>query len=350
MQIVMNLFLFAQLVQLLSTQFVCGENPNEVDSLDYWKSFAHFQKRYNKLYFSEEEIDKRFEIFKENVKTIIQHNLAKNNFTMAINRFTDLSPTEFKKSVVGAGILQTNSKSSPCSPYSYQSSKVQDSVDWRTAQVTWDLTGAVTPVKDQGQCGSCWSFSATGAMEGAWAISSYELVSLSEEQLVDCSKKNGNLGCNGGLMDNAFQYAMENGMCSESSYPYTSSAGSSGLCKPSCEPEVFISACADVEPSNQLALKEAVAFGPVSVAIEADQRIFQSYSSGVITSDSCGTSLDHGVLVVGYGTENGVDYWLVKNSWSADWGDQGYVKIGRSDSESDPGICGIAMQPSFPIV
>jgi C1A family cysteine protease len=187
-------------------------------------------------------------------------------------------------------------------------------------------------------------------MEGAWAIATNELVSLSEEQLVECSRSNGNLGCKGGLMDNAFQYAMDNGMCSEDSYPYTSSAGSAGLCKSSCDPQVTIHACSDVEPSNQLALKEAVAFGPVSIAIEADQRIFQSYSSGVITSDSCGTNLDHGVLIVGYGTENGVDYWLVKNSWSSDWGDQGYVKIERSDSKSDAGICGVAMQPSFPIV
>ena len=343
MQVVMKLFLFAQLVQLLSTQFVCGEIPNiEVDSLDYWKSFTHFQKRFNKYYSTEKEIDERFEIFKENVKTIMQHNLEKQNFTMAINRFTDLSATEFKKTVVGAGLLQTTA-TSPCDAYSFQNSKVPDSIDWRTQN-------AVTPVKDQGQCGSCWSFSATGAMEGAWAISTSKLVSLSEEQLVECSRSNGNLGCKGGLMDNAFQYAMDNGMCSEESYPYTSSAGSSGLCKSSCDPQVTIHACSDVEPSNQLALKEAVAYGPVSIAIEADQRVFQSYSSGVITSDSCGTNLDHGVLIVGYGTESGVDYWLVKNSWSSDWGDQGYVKIERSDSKSDLGICGVAMQPSFPIV
>ena len=339
MQLVMNLFFFAQLVQLLSTHFVCGQVD---DSSDYWKSFMSFQKRFNKIYSSEKELIQRFDIFKENVKSIIQHNSEKHNFTMAINRFTDLSAIEFKKNVVGAGLLQT-SAASPCSSYSFQNSKVPDSVDWRA-------NNAVTPVKDQGQCGSCWSFSATGAMEGAWAVATGKLISLSEEQLVECSRSNGNLGCKGGLMDNAFQYVMDNGICSEDSYPYTSSTGSAGLCKSSCDPQVTIHSCADVEPSNQLSLKEAVAFGPVSVAIEADQRIFQSYSSGVITSDSCGTNLDHGVLIVGYGTESGIDYWLVKNSWSSSWGDEGYVKIERSDSKNDDGICGIAMQPSFPIV
>jgi C1A family cysteine protease len=111
-----------------------------------------------------------------------------------------------------------------------------------------------------------------------------------------------------------------------------------------------INGCQDVPPSNQLALKEAVAIGPVSIAIEADTRVFQLYSSGVITSTSCGTKLDHGVLIVGYGVENGIKYWLVKNSWSSSWGDNGYVKIQRSDSTNDAGICGVALQPSFPIV
>ena len=263
---------------------------------------------------------------------------------MGINQFTDLTPSEFEKDVIHRGFIGSIGSSlrgkSKCSQYSYQQIKVPSSIDWRTS-------GVVTPVKDQGQCGSCWSFSATGAMEGAWSIATGNLVSLSEEQLVDCSKRYGNLGCNGGLMDNAFQYAIDNGMCVESDYPYTASSGS---CQSTCDPEVTIADCADVPPDNQLALNEAVSFGPVSIAIEADQRIFQSYSSGVITSSTCGTDLDHGVLIVGYGTENGVDYWLVKNSWSTTWGDEGYVKIQRSDSTNDIGICGIAAQPSFPIV
>jgi C1A family cysteine protease len=136
-------------------------------------------------------------------------------------------------------------------------------------------------------------------------------------------------------------------MCAESAYPYTAKDGS---CH-SCNSVVKISSCQDVPPKNQIALKEAVAFvGPVSVAIEADTRTFQLYTSGVLTSSACGTNLDHGVLVVGYGEEANVEYWLVKNSWGTSWGDKGYVKIERSDSTKDAGICGIAMEPSFPVV
>jgi C1A family cysteine protease len=350
MQIILHFFLFGSLLMTTTSSplvFSSSALDENIDNIDFWKSFLSFQARFKKIYPSETELLERFEIFKENVISIFQHNLEKKeNYTMGINQFTDLTSQEFEKNVIHSGFIGSTSSlrgKSKCSQYSYQQIKVPSSIDWRTL-------GAVTPVKDQGQCGSCWSFSATGAMEGAWSITTGNLVSLSEEQLVDCSKRYGNLGCNGGLMDNAFQYATDNGMCVESDYPYTASTGSSGSCQSTCDPEVTVKDCADVPANNQLALKEAVSFGPVSIAIEADQRIFQSYSSGVITSSTCGTELDHGVLIVGYGTENGVDYWLVKNSWSTTWGDEGYVKIERSDSTNDIGICGIAAQPSFPIV
>ena len=156
-----------------------------------------------------------------------------------------------------------------------------------------------------------------------------DLVSLSEQQLVDCSagRPYGNHGCNGGLMDGAFEYAIENGMCTESSYAYTAKGGT---CH-SCDPVVSISSCVDVTPNNQQHLKEAVATGPVSVAIEADTRTFQMYTGGVITSSACGTKLDHGVLVVGYGELDNTPFWLVKNSWSTSWGDDGYVRIEEVD-------------------
>jgi len=349
MHIILQFFLIGSLLITTTPTVLSSPLDENIENIDFWKSFVSFQSRFKKIYPSETELQKRFQIFKENVITIFQHNLEKKeNYTMGINQYTDLTSTEFEKNVIHSGFMSATESSSlrgksKCSQYSYQQIKVPSSIDWRTS-------GAVTPVKDQGQCGSCWSFSATGAMEGAWSISTGNLVSLSEEQLVDCSKRYGNLGCNGGLMDNAFQYATDNGMCVESDYPYTASTGSSGSCQSTCDPEVTVKDCADVPANNQLALKEAVSFGPVSIAIEADQRIFQSYSSGVITSSTCGTELDHGVLIVGYGTENGVDYWLVKNSWSTTWGDEGYVKIERSDSTNDIGICGIAAQPSFPIV
>ena len=194
-------------------------------------------------------------------------------------------------------------------------------------------------------------------MEGALAKKTGKLQSLSEQQLVDCSSgmRYGNHGCNGGLMDNAFKYVVDNGLCSEEAYPYTS--GSEPHVKNSCISSkcssiINVVGCSDVTSNNQLALKQAVAlYGPVSVAIEADTSIFQSYSSGVVTDmDLCGQNLDHGVLVVGYGVENGLKYWLVKNSWGPSWGDGGYIKLGRSDSENDAGVCGVAKQASFPLV
>lgn len=296
-----------------------------------WTHFSNFRERFHRRYESLEELETRFSIFKQNLATIHSHNEL-HSFKLAVNQFADLTLEEFRARM-GLNRVQ----SYQCKPFSNVQYAVPDSIDWREK-------GAVTPVKDQGQCGSCWAFSATGAVEGAWAITTGNLVNLSEQQLVDCASgfQYGSHGCNGGQMDGAFKYAINYGQCGDN-YTYTAKSGS---CQ-KCEPVARITSCYDVKSGDQLALKEAVAQQPVSIAIDAGTSYFQFYSEGILGGIECGTNLDHGVLIVGYGT-NETDYWLVKNSWSTTWGENGYVRIARSSSSNDPGVCGIAMEASFP--
>lgn len=302
---------------------------------DYQKRFNTFTSHFNKQY-DENEYHLRYNIFKGNVDIIDEHNKGEHSWTMEVNEFADMPWHEFK------------SKHATYTPRNNLGIWVKDeTVDCSVfpTELDWVEKGAVTPIKNQGQCGSCWSFSTTGAVEGAWFVKTGDLVSLSEQQLVDCSRSFGNNGCNGGLMDYGFDYIIENGICPESDYPYTATDGTCNECKVS---PVSVSSFKDVAPNNENALQQAVFRQPVSVALEADQSLWQFYKEGVMDS-KCGTNLDHGVLVVGWGNRDGKDFWKVKNSWGPSWGEDGYILLSRN-LEDPRGQCGIAMQPSYPII
>merc|ERR1712178_227317 len=254
--------------------------------------------------------------FEDNVDFINAHNQRadEHGYAVGINQFADMSSKEFKE--VMLTYKAENKKVG--NVVVLDESATADSVDWVSK-------GAVTPVKNQGQCGSCWAFSTTGSVEGAYAIKTGSLKSFSEQELVSCAGSYGNQGCNGGLMDDGFKYIEAKGDVLEDTYPYT---GKTGTCTTSktTNPAVKITGYSDVKENNEAQLKAAVEKQPVSVAIEADQSGFQFYKSGVF-SGTCGTKLDHGVLVVGYGSDGGKAYWKVKNSWGPTWGQAGYIMM-----------------------
>jgi len=282
----------------------------------------------------EAEETHRYNVFKGWMDFVDSWDAEARGFTVGINKFCDLSSEEFVSLYNGVRIEKE-----------YVEPK-QSRVGGDT--VNWVNKGAVTGVKNQGQCGSCWSFSATGSMEGAKFLATGNLVSLSEQNLIDCSTSQGNQGCNGGLMDDAFQYVISNGgLDTEDSYPYTATGPNQCQYNPSNSAET-LSSFTDVSQGDEGALQTACDQQPVSVAIDASQPSFQTYSGGVYYEPNCSsTSLDHGVLVVGYGTDDasGSAYWLVKNSWGTDWGMNGYIEMSRNQNNN----CGIATAASYPV-
>ncbi|KAL3076197.1 hypothetical protein niasHT_038334 [Heterodera trifolii] len=277
-------------------------------------------------------------------KFIDAHNLAFEKgevpFKVAPNHLMHFTPAQYKR--IRGLQMRSNRQRHNMAIQAGNSSTLPEKLDWREK-------GAVTEVKDQGDCGSCWAFSATGAIEGALAQKkSSKIISLSEQNLVDCSSKYGNEGCDGGLMDNAFEYVRDNnGLDTEESYPYEAVTGKCQFKNETVGGTVV--SFKDLKEGDEEQLKIAVAtIGPISVALDASNLSFQFYKTGVYYERWCSNRyLDHGVLLVGYGTdETHGDYWLVKNSWGPHWGENGYIRIARNKQNH----CGIATMASYPVV
>ena len=296
--------------------------------------------QHGKAYNALGEKEKRFEIFKDNLRFIDEHNSVERSYKVGLNKFADLSNEEYRSMYLGGRKGNRTRLSRASDMYMPRvGEELPEKVDWREL-------GAVVPVKDQGSCGSCWAFSTIAAVEGINKIVTDDLISLSEQELVDCDIGY-NEGCNGGLMDYAFEFIINNGgIDTEEDYPYTGYDGRCDTFRKNAH-VVTISSYEDVPAYNEKALQKAVANQPVSVAIEGGGRSFQLYASGVFAG-SCGTALDHGVAVVGYGSENSKDYWIVRNSWGESWGESGYIRMERNVAAST-GKCGIAMEPSYPL-
>jgi len=352
------------------------------------KYFVNWMQKHNKNYTEADEFHSRFSTFSDNMEYVQKHNAlykkGEKSYFLGANQFSDMTNDEWKEYLATPITVD---------PSNDQVSEVGDnppSVDWRTK-------GYVTPVKDQGQCGSCWAFSTVASTEGANFAKSGTLTSLSEQQLVDCSGSYGNMGCNGGLMDNAFKYIISaGGLDTEDSYPYTAQDGSCQFDKSNIGGDV--TAFTDVSQGDENALATACAnTGPISVAIDASHMSFQMYSGGIYYEPQCSSSqLDHGVTVVGYGTQSSStgrklllwgdddeagdddepagdddenpwgdddepagdddepagdddepasgDYWIVKNSWNTSWGMKGYILMSRNRNNN----CGIASSASYP--
>jgi len=303
--------------------------------------FEAFKRKFGKTYKSAIEEEFRQKIFLDNLKTVNDHNklfkAGKVTFDLAINTFADLTSQEFAAQY---NKFKMPAAYKPKSLFKSGAKAAPDTIDWRDS-------GYVTGVKDQGQCGSCWSFSAVGSLEGQHFAATGDLVSLSEQNLMDCSWDYGNEGCNGGWMDQAFQYIIDNGgVDTEESYPYLERDAACNF--NAANIGATANGYVDIPSGDEAALKEAAGtVGPIAVAIDASHASFQLYNSGVYSEPLCMQNvLDHGVLIVGYGTDAGTDYWLVKNSWGVSWGEQGYIQMSRNDNNQ----CGIATQASYPTV
>lgn len=310
-------------------------------------SFEEFKFRFGKVYNSESEEVRRELIFGANLKYIEETNAKNLTYTLGVNQLADMKPDELVSGVAPApppGALCGDG--AHLGQYSWDGSDLPDSVDWAAE-------GVVSEVIDQGRCGSCWAMSATGSVESAAAIAAGKLIALSPQQIMDCSRDTGSFGsCTGGRMYQAFEWDKTNDLCTAESYPYLAT---DHICsQSSCTvglPAGHVQGCQDVKPFSAVDLKSAVAQQVVSVAVSSTLPGFQLYKSGVLSGVCVGGGLDHGILVVGYGTDPaGGAYWKVKNSWGTVWGESGYGRFAMGGICWSTGIVGLLSQPLIPIV
>lgn len=356
--------------------------------------FSHWLQQFEIRVETEGHLAHLFRNWVQNDKYIEETNFQNLTYTLGHNQFSGMDEYEFAEFLHKGGLLTSSSSSLPEQGKRQAEAELRrflrgsdlvngadegDLVDivldldqdemWQSSTtlplaIDWRALGAVTPVKDQGQCGSCWSFSTTGSLEGAYFVSTGVLQSFSEQELVSCDNfKNGgtNLGCNGGNVEPTLTWVgKQGGICREEDYPYVSGTGKVPDCSRSCSPVsgTTVKKVIEVTANSDTAMMTALVQQPVSVAIEADQSAFQLYKSGVFTG-ACGANLDHAVLLVGYGTDDsingGTDYYIMKNSWSASWGEQGYMRMGRGVDpvskkpyNGGKGQCGVLMSGVYP--
>lgn len=305
--------------------------------------FNSWKQAHGKIYQPEEEV-KRMEIFMNNLKFIEEFNTRKDRtMTLGLNKFADLTNEEFRTLMTGS----VNATKELQGWFDKEASTFMPPANFEApSSVDWRNKGYVTDVKDQGQCGSCWAFSSTGSIEGQWFRKSGSLVSLSEQQLLDCSTAYGNQGCNGGLMANSFAYVQDNGgIDTEVAYPYEAMLN---YCRyQTSYVGARVTGYVNVSPYESYLQQAVASIGPISIAIDASQQSFQFYTSGIYSEPYCSSVyLDHAVLAVGYGTSDEGDYWIVKNSWGEMWGESGYIKMARNSGN----MCGVASMASYPLV